>query len=213
MRGEILIVDEDGHGLISGDDGVRYAFSATDLMRLGLPPRGASVDFVPHGERASQILILDSGPLAPASREAIPRNLPPRAPILSLWGYVARCLTTKYFDGTGRARRSEYWSFVLFEIIVFIVVMAVALIVIGLTDSGPGTDPSPGAYAVTAFAALAFLAVLIPRITVTIRRLHDVGLSGWLILLLLIPSIGGLFILVVSLIPSQHGWNKHGLRP
>lgn len=51
------------------------------------------------------------------------------------------------------------------------------------------------------------------HITVTIRRLHDIGLTGWFIFLALIPYLGGLALLVMSLIPSERRVNKHGPYP
>ena len=53
----------------------------------------------------------------------------------------------------------------------------------------------------------------IPGLAVQVRRFHDVGLSGWLVLIAVIPYLGGVFALVVSLIPSQNGANKHGPYP
>lgn len=61
--------------------------------------------------------------------------------------------------------------------------------------------------------ALVYFGLLIPGVSVTIRRFHDVGLSGWLILIGLIPYVGGLFLFVVSLLPSQPCVNVHGAPP
>ena len=48
-----------------------------------------------------------------------------------------------------------------------------------------------------------YLAVVVPSIAVTVRRLHDVGYSGWLVLLALIPWVGGLILLVFTLLPPS----------
>ena len=55
--------------------------------------------------------------------------------------------------------------------------------------------------------------VTIPYVAVAIRRFHDVGLSGWLILIGLVPYVGGLFVFIVSLLPSQPAVNVHGAPP
>ncbi|RUU10459.1 DUF805 domain-containing protein, partial [Mesorhizobium sp. M6A.T.Ca.TU.002.02.2.1] len=57
------------------------------------------------------------------------------------------------------------------------------------------------------------LLTILPWIALTVRRLHDIGLTGWLVLICLIPPIGGLAILVFGLIPSQTGENQWGAVP
>jgi uncharacterized membrane protein YhaH (DUF805 family) len=107
----------------------------------------------------------------------------------------------KYAVFSGRARRKEFWFFVLCN----------ALIVIGLTivDSviGLSENPSQGI-----LVSLYWLAVLIPSIAVGVRRLHDTGRSGWWILLGLVPIIG-LVLIVFYVIGGQRGPNKYGPDP
>ena len=69
------------------------------------------------------------------------------------------------------------------------------------------------AMAVSVAAGLFFLATFIPSLAITVRRIHDIGLSGWFYLLILIPYIGGLIILVFTLVPSQKNDNKWGPVP
>jgi uncharacterized membrane protein YhaH (DUF805 family) len=109
----------------------------------------------------------------------------------------------QYADFSGRARRKEYWMFTLFNIIFIIVAMTLDNI-LGLTV---GELP----YGV--FYVLYALAVLIPGIAVTVRRLHDVGKSGWMFLIVLIPLIGAIWLLVLMVTDSNPGENQYGQNP
>src|SRR5262245_56973813 len=104
----------------------------------------------------------------------------------------------------GRARRKEYWFFVLFNAIFTIAAMVVDNF-LGLTFSDE-TAYGP-------FYLLYTLAVLIPGIAVSVRRLHDIGRSGWYFLLALIPCVGGIVLLVFDLTPGDVGPNQYGPDP
>jgi uncharacterized membrane protein YhaH (DUF805 family) len=108
-----------------------------------------------------------------------------------------------YATFTGRARRSEYWYFVLFNGIFSIVAMILDN-VLGIALEGIGYGPLYGLY---------LLAMLIPGLAVVVRRLHDVGKSGWMYFIVLIPIIGAIWILVLLLTDSQVGSNKWGENP
>ena len=201
MRGEILSYDPmTGDGLISGDDLLRYAFTSTTA---DLEP-GRRVDFVVQDDRAVSLMVLREGPLPPVIHAP--------EPDLGLWGYFVRCLTTKYIDGNGRARRKEYWSFALFQ---FLILMLSFMPILGLAIADAETGQGIEAWAVAwiCIVALVYFGLVIPGVCVTIRRFHDVGLSGWLILIGLIPYVGGLFVFIVSLLPSQPCVNVHGAPP
>ena len=113
-----------------------------------------------------------------------------------------------YATFTGRARRSEYWYFALFNIIFGVVAM--------LIDNAMGTTFNFG-YGITIpygyLYLLYTLFVFIPGLAVTIRRLHDVGKSGWMFLVVLIPLIGAIWLLVLLFTDSQSGSNKWGGNP
>jgi uncharacterized membrane protein YhaH (DUF805 family) len=115
---------------------------------------------------------------------------------------VRTCLS-KYADFTGRARRSEYWYFVLFEILVSIAA--------SIIDAILGTRGTMGGTGVVGL--LAGLALLLPGLAVTIRRLHDIGRSGWWWLISLIPIVGWIIILVWTCTDSQPGANQYGASP
>lgn len=108
-----------------------------------------------------------------------------------------------YAGFSGRARRKEYWMFVLFNIIF----VAVAVIL----DNLLGTAIEETGFGL--FYFLYLLAVLIPSLAVAVRRLHDVGKSGWMILIGLIPIIGGIWLLVLYVTDSQPGENQYGSNP
>jgi uncharacterized membrane protein YhaH (DUF805 family) len=109
----------------------------------------------------------------------------------------------KYAVFSGRARRKEYWMFFLFNLII--------TVVLALIDSLMGTfSPQAG---LGLLSGLYSLAVLIPSIAVTVRRLHDTGRSGWWILIGLIPIIGGIVLLIFMVLDSQPGENQYGPNP
>jgi len=108
-----------------------------------------------------------------------------------------RSVLTQYAGFSGRARRSEYWWFYLFITIVNIVFgclsgVAEAAVFIGLIVS---------------------LALLLPTIAVSVRRLHDTNRSGWFMLLGLIPIVGGIILLIFFTQDSKPGPNRFGPNP
>jgi uncharacterized membrane protein YhaH (DUF805 family) len=109
----------------------------------------------------------------------------------------------KYTEFTGRARRKEYWFFVLFNIIISAV--------LGVVDYFTGTYSA--AYGMGLLGCIYVLAVLLPAIAVSIRRLHDTGRSGWWLLLVLVPVIGGIIVLIFMVFDSQPGDNQYGPSP
>jgi len=109
----------------------------------------------------------------------------------------------KYAVFSGRARRKEYWMFALFNMIFAIVAMILDNI-LGIAVEGVGYGPIYRLYA---------LAVLIPGLAVSVRRLHDVGKSGWMLLIALIPIIGAIWLLVLMVTDSKPGENKYGPNP
>lgn len=99
----------------------------------------------------------------------------------------------------GRARRKEYWMFVLFNILFSI---AAGIADYSLFGSGSG-----------AISGLYSLAVLIPSLAVGVRRLHDVGKSGWFTLIIFIPLVGAIWLLVLYCTEGTDGSNEYGLNP
>jgi uncharacterized membrane protein YhaH (DUF805 family) len=110
----------------------------------------------------------------------------------------------QYATFSGRARRKEYWIFVL---VTFLFTM-VALFIDGLLFGTTGQDAGYGLV-----YSLFTLAMLLPSLSVLVRRLHDVGKSGWWIFISLVPFIGGIWLLVLLLSDSQPTENQYGLNP
>ena len=109
----------------------------------------------------------------------------------------------QYADFGGRARRKEYWIFALLNIILAIT----ATLLDNLFGITFGEIPYGPLY------ALYGLAVFIPALAVLVRRLHDTGNSGWMVLITLIPFIGAIWMLVLLVTDSEPGTNKWGPNP
>jgi len=109
----------------------------------------------------------------------------------------------KYAVFAGRARRRELWSFVLCNVLISIA--------LGIIDYVTGTFHPAGGTGL--LQALYGLAVLIPNIAVSVRRLHDINRSGWWLFIGLIPIIGSIILLIFVLKDSQPGENQYGPNP
>ncbi|MEE8339241.1 MAG: DUF805 domain-containing protein [Xanthomonadales bacterium] len=109
----------------------------------------------------------------------------------------------KYAVFNGRARRKEYWFFYLFYLIIFIVLAFLD----GVTGS---FNESIG---IGMLSGIFILAMIIPGLAVSVRRLHDTDRSGWWILISLIPLIGGIWFLVLMVLDGTSGQNQYGPDP
>jgi len=108
-----------------------------------------------------------------------------------------------YADFNGRARRKEYWMFTLFNFI-FLIVATIIDNVVGTTI---GDLPYGLFYLVYEFA------IFIPGMAVSVRRLHDVGKSGWFYLIILIPFVGAIWLLVLFCTDGVVCQNEYGANP
>ena len=112
----------------------------------------------------------------------------------------------KYATFSGRASRSEYWWWVLVAAAVGIIINIITAVggSAGGTVAANGTAvPGPGAVVGFVLLAIWGLATIVPSLALTARRLHDVNLSGWFILLGLVPFLGGIALLVLTILPSK----------
>jgi len=109
----------------------------------------------------------------------------------------------KYATFSGRARRSEYWYFVLFNFIFMLVAMGL--------DNLLGTTVSVLPYGYFYFALA--LAVLIPGLAVFVRRMHDIGKSGWWYFIAFIPLVGAIWLLILCCTEGVSGDNEYGADP
>jgi uncharacterized membrane protein YhaH (DUF805 family) len=143
---------------------------------------------------------------------------------LSPVGYVQKCLRM-FVNGQGRARRAEFWWWTLFTVILAIVA---AVIDIGIGGVNPYTS-QPNTQILSTLLSLALLA---PNVSLMSRRLHDIGMNGWIAAAIfgvaalggflvgmqnplggVLFFIAGVFGLVVALIPSKAGPNQYGPNP
>ena len=113
-----------------------------------------------------------------------------------------------YVGFKGRARRKEYWMFILFNMI-FMIAALILDNMLGTTQNGVvygdiGYGPIYGLYT---------LAVFLPALAVLVRRLHDIGKSGWMILITLIPIIGAIWLFVLLVTEGELTRNKYGSNP
>ena len=137
----------------------------------------------------------DSGPLRwdpePVSPYQSPRDgqYEETSPSMS-FGEAVSSVFSHYADFTGRARRSEYWWFYLFMFIVGCVVVWIPVLPI-----------------------LWSIAIFIPNLAVSVRRLHDIGKSGWNMLFLLVPLVGVILLIIWFCKDSDPGANEYGPNP
>ncbi|MBA6154002.1 DUF805 domain-containing protein [Gelidibacter maritimus] len=117
--------------------------------------------------------------------------------------WYLKVVRDNYTNFNGRARREEYWMFVLFNFLFAIGIVIISGALANLTD-------------VPAFIGLYFiyiLAIIIPSLAVAVRRLHDINKSGWFYLVGLIPLIGGIWLLVLFVTEGDVGPNNYGPDP
>ena len=115
--------------------------------------------------------------------------------------WYIKCLK-QYADFSGRARRKEYWMFVLFYYIILNVIGLIE-VVSGLTEG----------YEIGPLVGLYMLGMLIPSLAVIVRRLHDLGKSGWLFFLIFVPIFGIIVLFVWFCTEGDRKENKWGPDP
>jgi uncharacterized membrane protein YhaH (DUF805 family) len=146
----------------------------------------------------------------PSSPSSTPSPSPRTAPLSQPYygapiGEAARRFWAKYSTFSGRASRSEYWWWALVEAVIWVLLALIA------HWGGAGVQDSSGAMTglnalgvlISIVILLFALATIVPNLALTFRRLHDANLSGFFILLGLIPGVGGLILFILSLLPSN----------
>ena len=121
--------------------------------------------------------------------------------------YYLDILTNKYADFKGRARRKEYWMWTLYYTLILLFAMVLDN-VLGLNFELLGQNLGYGWLYVTIG-----ITHLVPGLGIVVRRLHDVGKSGWFYLIILIPLIGFIWILVLFCTDGVKEDNKWGSNP
>lgn len=111
----------------------------------------------------------------------------------------------QYTDFEGRARRKEFWMFTLFNSI-FALSAIIIDNILGITFGGRDIFYGP-------FYILYGLAVFLPTLAVNVRRLHDIGKSGWYYFIIFIPLAGAIWYIILMVTDSDIGENEYGANP
>lgn len=131
------------------------------------------------------------------------------------------CLRQKYASFQGRATRSEFWWYALFIFIVNSVINILGSVITGaslmstfspdsLSEFGGGLLGGVGTIIFMIIGLIVWLYFLCPSISVIVRRLHDTGRSGWWYWIILVPFVGGLVLLIFTLLGSEPQDNQYG---
>ncbi|MFK0298435.1 DUF805 domain-containing protein [Brevundimonas sp. NPDC090276] len=167
MRGEILSYDDvSGTGLISGDDSIRYGFARSAIQAGGTIRAGARVDFVPEGLEATQIMVLAGDPAAAFG-------------VAANSAFTARDtgggydFTSALFSFNGRLRRQHFW-------ISWLILLGAGVVL--------GWIPFLG--------IILSLAMIWPNIAIVVKRLHDMGKSGWFVVIPWVANLVGFFMII-----------------
>lgn len=115
--------------------------------------------------------------------------------LMSFTDAVRTCLLDKYTTLSGRARRSEYWWYSVLYVSAAIVIIGIALAV------------------EIPLLSVLLLPFIVPMLTVSVRRLHDTGRSGWWMLIALVPIIGPIVYLALMAVDGTAGANQYGPSP
>lgn len=151
-------------------------------------------DWLPFSRAAGQ----DSGAAMPPPSPVNDTEDPARPDANTFVGAIKDALA-RYVDFKTRSTRSQFWWWVLGYILVCIVAAMIDG-TLGMGDSGP-------------VGLLVSLALLLPSIAISIRRLHDIGRTGWWLLLMFLPLIGSIVLLVFYCTKTQPAANQWGLPP
>ena len=109
----------------------------------------------------------------------------------------------QYADFRGRARRTEYWTFFLFNVLFALLAIFVDYM-LGTADEETGYGILYALYSIFTF---------VPSLALFVRRLHDVGKSGWFALIILLPFVGAIWLFVLLLTEGEATANKWGPNP
>jgi uncharacterized membrane protein YhaH (DUF805 family) len=227
VSGEVIYFDaERGIGFATGANGNRYVFGRSDLGTAEAVAKGARIAFRADGDHARDIVLASSGGQTPGAHAFEARAAPgePQAEPSrghGMFGYFLAGFTSRYADFRGRARRKEFWSFACLYVVLVLAATIVSMIAdfqLGNLHQAPGSGGASSSFkgeawiTLTVLGALA-LASIVPILSLTVRRIHDIGLPGWFILLGFVPSFGNLIVFVFTLVPSQRHDNRWGPVP
>ena len=124
------------------------------------------------------------------------------------FGEAVKSFWSHYSKFKGRSRRSEYWWIQLFLVLTNLAVAAIDLVLMNgdverfIANGGGGI-----------VGLIWILVTIVPALAVLVRRLHDTGKSGWWALIGFVPLVGGIVLLVLTVLDSDAGENKYGDSP
>lgn len=178
MQGKILDFSiQTNSGIISGDDQKRYSFAGSEWKEQQLPKRGMLVDF--DIDTQGQAIGVYTALAGSGSNNVIVQFQEKTETQYSAFDWFLKALK-HYIDFSGRARRKEFWFFMLFNMLGCLAAL--------IFDEVFGTE--------IIFYVIYILAMALPVLAVSIRRLHDLGKSGWWYLLSLIPLVGMIILII-----------------
>jgi uncharacterized membrane protein YhaH (DUF805 family) len=121
-----------------------------------------------------------------------------------------------YADFSGRASRKQFWMFALGHTL-FVFAWMLVVLVFFAASFAEGFDGGATVFMLPLVLGLFFLVwlglFLVPSIAIQVRRLHDIGLSGWWYFISFVPYIGGLVLFIMSCLQSEQHTNKYGPNP
>ncbi|VXC73922.1 Inner membrane protein [Enterobacterales bacterium 8AC] len=201
MKGTILDYSiQDNKGAITTENGERYYFSGAEWKSEPSPQKGMAVDFEAGDDKVASMVYIDvKQPKKSNANSFIKKDIEHIEIDYNAESHYtiadwAKKAIKSYSNFDGRARRKEYWSFIL----VFSIIYVMAMIIDNIIK-------------VDIFQFVAVLAGIIPSIAITIRRLHDINLSGWLTLIAIVPLVGTVFSIVIGSIDTNREENEWGM--
>ena len=209
MKGQILDFSiQNGGGLISGEDGKRYPFKSEEWKEQGIPTRGMKVDFDVDEDGQAVAVYKALGASSTGGVTTVLQNASQTRNEngqLSLFALFLETLTKRYAQFLGRASKREFWGFALFSAVAEVAILFVAVIMFEINESLGGI-----------FILLYWLfviALVIPHLSVGVRRLHDTGKSGCWYLISVIPLIGWIWLIILWCQASVNEDNQWGGLP
>lgn len=195
MKGQILDFSIQAGGLISSEDGKRYPFKNEEWKEQGVPTRGMKVDFDVDEDGQAVAVYKALGASSTGNKNGQ----------LSLFALFLETLTKRYAQFSGRASRREFWGFALFSVVAALAILFVAGIMLEI-DEGLSI-------VLVNLYWIFVIALYIPSLSVSVRRLHDTGKSGWWNLISVIPFIGQIWLIVLWCEASVNEDNQWGGLP
>ncbi len=119
--------------------------------------------------------------------------------------WYKKCLFENYANFSGRARRSEYWYYMLTNGLILLAWTILCAIVTSFSEAFEDV--------LIGVIVLYFLIIIIPSFAVIVRRLHDIDKSGWYYLVRFIPVVGTIWLLILFCTPGTNGFNSYGKDP